>query len=77
MGNSRVPCKFFTYSSATEYLITFILRNPEASILKSQVTKDDDAPVVPWFSGRGPNTITPDIIKVQPFLVCMFHTKAS
>ncbi|XP_076903692.1 cucumisin-like isoform X3 [Bidens hawaiensis] len=36
---------------------------PSASILKSHEPLDKDAPVVASFSSRGPNQITPDILK--------------
>ncbi|KAJ7980798.1 Subtilisin-like protease [Quillaja saponaria] len=37
--------------------------NPQAVILKSEIIKDADAPVVVSFSSRGPNAIAPDILK--------------
>ncbi|CAL0314794.1 unnamed protein product [Lupinus luteus] len=37
--------------------------NPKAEILKSEIVKDNDAPVVARFSSRGPNTIAPEILK--------------
>jgi hypothetical protein len=39
-------------------------RNPQASILKSETIKDNDAPTVASFSSRGPNSIALDIMKV-------------
>ncbi|XP_050280659.1 subtilisin-like protease SBT4.3 [Quercus robur] len=36
---------------------------PKASILKSETIKDAEAPTIASFSSRGPNSITPDIIK--------------
>ncbi|XP_062079385.1 subtilisin-like protease SBT4.6 isoform X2 [Humulus lupulus] len=38
-------------------------KNPEATILRSEFRKDYAAPTVASFSSRGPNTITPDIMK--------------
>ncbi|XP_042428724.1 subtilisin-like protease SBT4.3 [Zingiber officinale] len=38
-------------------------KNPVANILKSEEVFDSKAPLVASFSSRGPNTITPDILK--------------
>ncbi|KAL0008343.1 hypothetical protein SO802_009845 [Lithocarpus litseifolius] len=38
-------------------------KNPQASILKSETIKDAEAPTILSFSSRGPNLVTPDIIK--------------
>ncbi|KAJ1379189.1 Peptidase S8/S53 domain [Sesbania bispinosa] len=38
-------------------------RTPNATIFKSDEIKDTLAPVVPSFSSRGPNIVTPDILK--------------
>ncbi|GAV78317.1 Peptidase_S8 domain-containing protein/Inhibitor_I9 domain-containing protein, partial [Cephalotus follicularis] len=38
-------------------------KEAEATILKSETFKDSNAPVVADFSSRGPNPITPDILK--------------
>ncbi|KAL5580907.1 hypothetical protein UlMin_013349 [Ulmus minor] len=38
-------------------------KNPQASILKSEVINNSAAPIVAPFSSRGPNLITPDILK--------------
>ncbi|XP_075647107.1 subtilisin-like protease SBT4.6 [Castanea sativa] len=38
-------------------------KNPQASILKSETIKDAEAPTIASFSSRGPNFVTPDIIK--------------
>ncbi|XP_044482078.1 subtilisin-like protease SBT4.13 [Mangifera indica] len=38
-------------------------KNPQAEILKTESIKDSDAPVVAFFSSRGPNTILPEILK--------------
>ncbi|XP_026460996.1 subtilisin-like protease SBT4.6 [Papaver somniferum] len=38
-------------------------RNPIATILRTESIKDFEAPVVASFSSRGPNQISPDIIK--------------
>ncbi|KAH7855409.1 hypothetical protein Vadar_024507 [Vaccinium darrowii] len=38
-------------------------RKPMATIEKSIATKDESAPYVVWFSSRGPNPITTDILK--------------
>ncbi|CAL0314793.1 unnamed protein product [Lupinus luteus] len=37
--------------------------DPKAEILKSEIVKDNDAPVVASFSSRGPNKIAPEILK--------------
>ncbi|XP_027329580.1 cucumisin-like [Abrus precatorius] len=37
--------------------------NPTASIFKSTEGKDSSAPYIPYFSSRGPNKVTPDILK--------------
>ncbi|KAI3882439.1 hypothetical protein MKX03_036675 [Papaver bracteatum] len=39
--------------------------NPVASILPTESIKDSEAPVVVSFSSRGPNLISPDIVKVK------------
>lgn len=52
------------------YLIEFSLnRNPMARILKSETIHDPTAPSVAVFSSRGPNNISPDILKVA----LLFH----
>ncbi|XP_042477650.1 subtilisin-like protease SBT4.13 [Macadamia integrifolia] len=38
-------------------------KNPTANILKSEAENDSSAPTVVSFSSRGPNPITPDILK--------------
>ncbi|KAK9123135.1 hypothetical protein Sjap_012737 [Stephania japonica] len=38
-------------------------RNPKATIMKSEIVRDVNAPTVNSFSSRGPNPITPDILK--------------
>ncbi|PKI68380.1 hypothetical protein CRG98_011288, partial [Punica granatum] len=38
-------------------------RDPQGRILKGETTRDAAAPAVPRFSSRGPNAITPDIMK--------------
>ncbi|KAI3928529.1 hypothetical protein MKW98_024130 [Papaver atlanticum] len=38
-------------------------QNPVATILPTESVKDSEAPVVIWFSSRGPNSISPDIVK--------------
>ncbi|MED6173272.1 hypothetical protein PIB30_057795 [Stylosanthes scabra] len=38
-------------------------KDPRAEILKSETTRDDDAPKVAAFSSRGPNPIIPEILK--------------
>ncbi|XP_011032221.1 PREDICTED: cucumisin-like isoform X1 [Populus euphratica] len=38
-------------------------KNPQATILKSEVTEHNTAPVVASFSSRGPNKIAPEILK--------------
>jgi len=38
--------------------------NPTATIFKSYEGKDPLAPYIDSFSGRGPNKITPNILKV-------------
>lgn len=43
------------------------IRNPLANILKSEEIHDSEAPVVNYFSSRGPNRIIPEILKV-PYL---------
>ncbi|XP_042418381.1 subtilisin-like protease SBT4.3 [Zingiber officinale] len=40
-----------------------ISRNPVANIQKSEAVFDSEAPLVASFSSRGPNLITPDILK--------------
>ncbi|KAJ6670661.1 SUBTILISIN-LIKE PROTEASE SBT4.5 [Salix viminalis] len=40
------------------------VRNPQATILKSEITEHNTAPVVASFSSRGPNNIAPEILKV-------------
>ncbi|OIV98692.1 hypothetical protein TanjilG_24863 [Lupinus angustifolius] len=37
--------------------------NPTAEILKSEIVKDNNAPMVADFSSRGPNKIAPEILK--------------
>ncbi|KAJ6984518.1 hypothetical protein NC653_022713 [Populus alba x Populus x berolinensis] len=41
--------------------------NPQATILKSEITEHNTAPVVASFSSRGPNNIAPEILKVWEF----------
>lgn len=43
----------------------FFDSEPMATIDKSITTKDESAPYVVWFSSRGPNPITLDILKVR------------
>ncbi|CAJ1863124.1 unnamed protein product [Sphenostylis stenocarpa] len=38
-------------------------RTPTATIFKTDETKDTIAPVVPSFSSRGPNIVTPEVLK--------------
>ncbi|OWM66766.1 hypothetical protein CDL15_Pgr010418 [Punica granatum] len=38
-------------------------KDPQGRILKGETTRDAAAPAVPRFSSRGPNAITPDIMK--------------
>ncbi|XP_043708285.1 subtilisin-like protease SBT4.4 isoform X1 [Telopea speciosissima] len=38
-------------------------KNPTANILKSEAINDSSAPTIVSFSSRGPNSITPDILK--------------
>ncbi|XP_024028113.1 subtilisin-like protease SBT4.3 [Morus notabilis] len=48
------------------YVLDYIRRSPspaQATILKSEAKIDDSAPRVASFSSRGPNAITPDILK--------------
>lgn len=40
------------------------LRSPEAAVLKSEATFNQTAPKVAYFSGRGPNSIAVDVLKV-------------
>lgn len=40
-------------------------RSPKVDILTSESTRNLDAPLVASFSSRGPNTVIPDILKVQ------------
>lgn len=42
-----------------------IIRNPVATILVTEVWKDPMAPYAASFSSRGPNPVTPDILKVK------------
>ncbi|KAJ6345208.1 hypothetical protein OIU78_007974 [Salix suchowensis] len=41
-----------------------LVRNPQATILKSEIIEHNTAPVVASFSSRGPNNIAPEILKV-------------
>ncbi|KAG6762205.1 hypothetical protein POTOM_032697 [Populus tomentosa] len=43
-------------------------KNPQATILKSEITEHNTAPVVASFSSRGPNNIAPEILKVWELL---------
>ncbi|XP_024926548.2 subtilisin-like protease SBT4.4 [Ziziphus jujuba] len=52
---------FANYSAAQAYFNS--TKNPRATILKSESITDSDAPHIPNFSSRGPNFITPDILK--------------
>ncbi|XP_044483754.1 subtilisin-like protease SBT4.5 [Mangifera indica] len=47
--------RIISYINSTE--------DAQAEILKSESIKDSEAPVVAYFSSRGPNTILPDILK--------------
>ncbi|XP_062083349.1 subtilisin-like protease SBT4.4 [Humulus lupulus] len=49
------------YNSVLSYLNS--TKDPQATILKSEDVKDSRAPRVASFSSRGPNLITPDIVK--------------
>ena len=53
----------------------YLLRNPEATIMVSEEIQDFTAPYAASFSSRGPNPITPDILKVNKltkFNICHF-----
>lgn len=43
----------------------FFYRTPRGSISKSEEVKDFTAPLVAYFSGRGPNGLIADILKVH------------
>ncbi|KAF8397397.1 hypothetical protein HHK36_016310 [Tetracentron sinense] len=43
-------------------------KNPEANIMRSDVLRDANAPVIVSFSSRGPNPMTTDIIKASIYL---------
>ncbi|KAG6480850.1 hypothetical protein ZIOFF_057438 [Zingiber officinale] len=61
------PVPFITVSSVDGLnLLNYInnTKNPVANIHKSEEVFDSEAPLVASFSSRGPNTITPDILKV-------------
>ena len=50
------------------YIFTWffsVLRSPEAAVLKTKTIFNQTAPKVVSFSGRGPNRIASDILKVQ------------
>ncbi|XP_010520244.1 PREDICTED: subtilisin-like protease SBT4.5 [Tarenaya hassleriana] len=49
------------YETAVSYVIS--TKDPKVSILKSDVSMKETAPVVVSFSSRGPNTLIPDILK--------------
>ncbi|KAG6480863.1 hypothetical protein ZIOFF_057451 [Zingiber officinale] len=60
------PVPFITVSSLDGLnLLSYInnTKNPVANIHKSEEVFDSEAPLVASFSSRGPNTITPDILK--------------
>ncbi|XP_042428684.1 subtilisin-like protease SBT4.3 [Zingiber officinale] len=60
------PVPFITVSSVDGLnLLNYInnTKNPVANIHKSEEVFDSEAPLVASFSSRGPNTITPDILK--------------
>ncbi|KAG6484750.1 hypothetical protein ZIOFF_053275 [Zingiber officinale] len=60
------PVPFITVSSVDGLnLLNYInnTKNPVANIHKSEEVFDSKAPLVASFSSRGPNTITPDILK--------------
>ncbi|KAG6480838.1 hypothetical protein ZIOFF_057426 [Zingiber officinale] len=60
------PVPFITVSSLNGLnLLSYInnTKNPVANIHKSEEVFDSEAPLVASFSSRGPNTITPDILK--------------
>lgn len=47
-------------------------RKPVAEILKSETIESSDAPLVAFFSARGPNLIVHDVLKVNiphPFYI--------
>ncbi|WCJ20446.1 Subtilisin-like protease SBT4.3 [Euphorbia peplus] len=50
-----------SYAAVESYMNSS--RNPVANILKSEGVKDPTAPVVAYFSSRGPNLIVPDLLK--------------
>jgi len=45
-------------------VLTAYYSNPTATIFKSNELKDSLAPYIVSFSSRGPNAITPNILKV-------------
>ncbi|TXG74190.1 hypothetical protein EZV62_002769 [Acer yangbiense] len=53
--NSKEYSEVLSYKNST--------KNPQVEILKSEAIKDSTAPVVAWFSSRGPNSVVPDILK--------------
>ncbi|KAG6480854.1 hypothetical protein ZIOFF_057442 [Zingiber officinale] len=62
------PVPFITVSSLDGLnLLSYInnTKNPVANIHKSEEVFDSEAPLVASFSSRGPNTITPDILKPE------------
>lgn len=46
------------------FSFSFSYRTPIATIFKTDETKDTISPVVASFSSRGPNIVTPEILKV-------------
>ncbi|XP_042506543.1 subtilisin-like protease SBT4.3 [Macadamia integrifolia] len=52
-------------TQTAEQVKTYInsTKNPTANILKSEAENDSSAPTVASFSSRGPNGVTPDILK--------------
>ncbi|XP_006282786.2 subtilisin-like protease SBT4.2 [Capsella rubella] len=49
------------YEALRSYLLSS--PNPQGTIMKTETAKDNDAPIVPTFSSRGPNTLFSDILK--------------
>ncbi|KFK22904.1 hypothetical protein AALP_AAs72951U000500 [Arabis alpina] len=49
------------YAAFRSYVLS--APNPQGTILKSETVKDENAPIVPTFSARGPNTLFSDILK--------------
>ena len=53
----------------------YLLKSPEATIMVSEEIQHITAPHAASFSSRGPNPITPDILKVNKltkFNICHF-----